>query len=73
MDETLVRSRLEQIGLSDEQISDVLPYIADVAQPSGDSGFRAAQAEIFEQMQSETDWRKRASLAAKYISISPDY
>lgn len=73
MDETSVRSRLEEIGLNDEQIADVLPFIADVAHPADTSGVRATQEMIFEQLQHEPDWRKRASLAARLISISTDY
>lgn len=73
MDETSVRSRLEEIGLDDGQIADVLPLLADIAQPADDGGLRAAQLAIFEQISNEQDWRKRAALAAKLISMSTDY
>lgn len=71
MDENEVRARLEDIGLNEEQIADVLPLVATPhAEPAVESGLRAAQEEMYQRIQDEPDWRKRAAMAARMISLT---
>jgi len=73
MDEYGIRARLEDIGLSDDQIEEVLPLVTPepVAKSDGLVGV-TEKSRIYEQLSYETDWRIRAALAARLISMSLD-
>lgn len=73
MDIDTVRARLEEIGLKDDQIEEILPLLAaEEAKPADNSGLRSSLLDIHLAMQNEGDWRKRAALAAKIISLSTE-
>jgi len=72
MTDTDIRVRLESIGLTEEQIEDVIPYLAAPATSVVEDSLPALREQIYQQMDQETDWRRRASLAARLISISLD-
>ena len=70
-DNNNTRARLEELGLSTEQIDEVTQLMAKKAQPE-ESDVPSGIDELKEQLKSETDYIKRASLAAKIISLSLD-
>jgi len=73
MDPDSVRIRLQEIGLNDDQIEEVLPLLStEQTKPADDSGLLSSTAELTIAIQNEPDWRKRAALSAKIISLSID-
>ena len=74
MNEHDARTRLSSIGLDDEMIEEVLPLVARPAEPTVDTGGLLAtrRFELDTQMDQEPDWRKRAALAARKISLSTE-
>lgn len=66
----IIRSRLEEIGLTQGQIDDVLPLL--VKEPSPEKEVVSSIQELKRQMSEEEDYTKRAAIAAKIISLSLD-
>jgi hypothetical protein len=67
---TDIRGRLEEIGLSEDQINDVLPLLTREASPEKEVPLSVQ--ELRDKMDAEEDYTKRAALAAKIISLSLD-
>lgn len=76
MHEHEARTRLSSIGLTDEQIEDVLPFVARPDEPDVESvGLLATRRVDLENQLAATDpkdWRQRASIAARIISLSTE-
>lgn len=70
MDPDTVRTRLQEIGLNDDQIEEVLPLLADQAGPADSGGPLPSSTTLTMALRDEPDWRKRAVLAAQIISAS---
>lgn len=72
MDSDSARSRLEELGLSDEQISEIIPLIVREGMEAPPKGVPRALSEegLRTQLAVETDPAKRLVLAAKVISES---
>lgn len=69
MDSNSIRTRLQEIGLNDEQVEEILPLVGETERPAA-GGSLPSTEELIIAMQNEPDWRKRASLAARLISNS---
>lgn len=73
MDENDARTRLMEVGLSEDQINEVLPFIVQPKQqPAVSSGLSAAITSLEQSLVDEPDWRKRAATAARIISLRLD-
>ena len=75
MDTNSTRARLEEIGLSDEQVDDVISLIASDVPESETPGFPvslaySAEQALRDQLVLEDDPIKRAIIAARIISNS---
>lgn len=71
MDIASARERLEAIGLGTDAIDEVLPLVIEQKPASG--GLSALEKErqaLTEALPLQTDWRTRAAMAARIISIN---
>ncbi len=64
--ENEIRGRLEELGLDQEQINELEPLLEEREIPEGE--LRAPVEDLKTQLSLETDWRKRAAIAARIIS-----
>lgn len=64
--ENEIRGRLEELGLDQEQINELEPLLEEREIPEGE--LRAPVEDLKTQFSLETDWRKRAAIAARIIS-----
>lgn len=71
MDIKSIRDRLETIGLDTNTIEEILPLIVEQESPVSDgrSALLEERRAIQMTLDNEPDWRKRATLAARLISI----
>lgn len=68
-----IRGHLEEIGLTQSQIDEVLPLLVDVNEtPAEKEASRLLEEELRSELVIEPDWRKRAAIAARLISLSLD-
>lgn len=72
MDIKKARGRLEEIGLDIDTIEEVLPLILSEQEPvtDGFSALRQEEQALRASLSDGDDWRRKASAAARIISIN---
>lgn len=72
MEEKNIQVELQELGIPDEKIEEILYIINNARESKGDRSNGDFIADLKDKIRSEMDWKKRAQLCARLISYNLD-